>query len=430
MLVIENIKIALTSLLANKLRSVLTMLGIIIGVGAVIAIMTVSSSLKSSMYDSFQEMGANNVILSVRQKSSDSEEQTNGLKFGARNMRSDTKEEDLISNEMIEDIKKEYSSSIKSISLSESVGSGTIKDGSDYANVSLTGINKNYFDSNSVDLVAGRYITDADIKGNKSVIMISDAAVENMFGGDANSALWKKISINLNDKYYDFYVVGVYQYESGSSITSSSSKDTATDAYIPITTSKNKMHSDEGYQSITVVTKTTVEDVDSFSEELENYINTNYYSGNDDYNVSASTMSSMVDSMDSMIGKVSVAIAIIAGISLLVGGIGVMNIMLVSVTERTREIGTRKALGAKNKSIRLQFIIESITLCLLGGLLGIILGFVLGAVASNVMGYSTSVPFTSIIVSVLFSMVIGVFFGYYPANKAAKMNPIDALKYE
>ena len=101
MLVIENIKIALTSLLANKLRSVLTMLGIIIGVGEVIAIMTVSSSLKSSMYDSFQEMGANNVILSVRQKSSDSEEQTNGLKFGARNMRSDTKEEDLISNEMI-----------------------------------------------------------------------------------------------------------------------------------------------------------------------------------------------------------------------------------------------------------------------------------------------------------------------------------------
>ena len=141
-------------------------------------------------------------------------------------------------------------------------------------------------------------------------------------------------------------------------------------------------------------------------------------------------MSSLTESMSETIDTAAVAIAFIAGISLLVGGIGVMNIMLVSITERTKEIGTRKALGAKTGSIRFQFIIESMILCLIGGLLGILLGFGIGAVAASVMGYSASAPFTAIVGSVVFSMAIGVFFGFYPANKAAKMDPIEALRYE
>jgi putative ABC transport system permease protein len=178
-----------------------------------------------------------------------------------------------------------------------------------------------------------------------------------------------------------------------------------------------------------VVTKADITDVDAFATQIETYMS-QYYLENDDYEISTSTMTSMMESMNDMISTVSLAIAFIAGISLLVGGIGVMNIMLVSITERTREIGTRKALGAKNSSIRLQFIIESVILCLVGGILGIILGFALGAIASNILGYSASVPVMSVIVSVGFSMIIGVFFGYYPANKAAKMNPIEALRYE
>ncbi len=141
-------------------------------------------------------------------------------------------------------------------------------------------------------------------------------------------------------------------------------------------------------------------------------------------------MESMVSSMTEMLSTVSVAISVIAGISLLVGGIGVMNIMLVSITERTREIGTRKALGATNGSIRLQFIVESIVICLTGGFIGIVIGLGIAAGVSNMLGYAASPSVEGIIFSVTFSVFIGVFFGYYPANKAAKMNPIEALRYE
>lgn len=134
--------------------------------------------------------------------------------------------------------------------------------------------------------------------------------------------------------------------------------------------------------------------------------------------------------MTEMLSTVSVAISVIAGISLLVGGIGVMNIMLVSITERTREIGTRKALGATNGSIRLQFIVESIVICLTGGFIGIVIGLGIAAGVSNMLGYAASPSVEGIIFSVTFSVFIGVFFGYYPANKAAKMNPIEALRYE
>ena len=431
MLIWENIRLALTGLFNNKMRSLLTMLGIIIGIGSVIAIMTVSSSLTTSITDTFAEMGANNVTVGLQQQSEEEETRSNGMKFGAANRAMSLDAEDRITDDMIEAVKKEYSTEVDSISLSETVGSGTVQLGENSANINLTGINKGYYDANDVTLLAGRYLTKEDVSGSKSVIMVSDKVVDNVFDGNRQSALGQSVQVDINNVFYRFYIVGVYEYEEdATSFSSDAAEDVTTSAYIPITRGKEMLHMDEGYERFTIVTNASVTDVSAFADEVKSFMNQKYYVANEEYQISTTTMSSITSSMNDMIQTVSIAIAFIAGISLLVGGIGVMNIMLVSITERTREIGTRKALGAKNSSIRLQFIIESMILCLIGGVLGIVLGFALGAVAASMLGYAAAAPVTAILGSVVFSMVIGVFFGYYPANKAAKLDPIEALRYE
>lgn len=428
MLIWENIKIACKALFSNKLRALLTMLGIIIGIGSVIAIMTVSESLTTSISDSFQEMGANNITVGLSAKSEEEEVRADGMRFGAGNRNASITEDDRITDAMLQKMKKTFQNRISAVAISESAGSATVEKDGDSASLNVSGVNKDYFRSDKVTLLAGRSIKKVDLEGNKHVIMISDQMVETLFDGDNESALWQKISLNIDGNYQDFYIVGVYQYESEGTV-SDSSEDVTTNAYIPLTTAKEIMHSDDGYTQFTIVTDTSVSSVSDFADQIETFF-TPYYMSNDNYEIATSTMESMTESMSEMIRTVSLAISLIAGISLLVGGIGVMNIMLVSITERTREIGTRKALGATNGSIRLQFIIESMVLCVVGGCLGIALGLILGSVAASVLGYSATAPVAAIMIAVLFSMVVGVFFGYYPANKAARLDPIEALRYE
>lgn len=428
MMLYENIRLALSGLVANKMRALLTMLGIIIGIASVIAIMTVGDSMTSSVTDSMSSMGANNITVSLRQKSDDEEATAEGMLFGARSSRQIATEDDYFTREMLENYCETYSDSIAAISVSESVGSGQIQDGSLYANVSLSGVSMGYFMANETTILAGRYFSERETDNGKMVAMISDKAVENLFRGDNEGAIGSSIQVSVNGKYYNFTVVGVYEYEQSTmGFSFSSEKDVTTPCFLPLRTAKEINHS-TGYSQLTVMTAGGV-DADEFAASTEQFFNA-YYRKNRNFEVWAFSMASIVDIMSSMLSTITTAISVIAGIALLVGGIGVMNIMLVSITERTREIGTRKALGAPNSSIRLQFIVESIVICLIGGMIGIALGITLGIAASNLLGTAATPSLKSIVLSISFSMAIGVFFGYYPANKAAKMDPIDALRYE
>ena len=239
------------------------------------------------------------------------------------------------------------------------------------------------------------------------------------------------VSVGQSKTLQTFYIVGVYKYTEDSYASmfgSSSDDDIQTTIYIPIRTAKAIAGAAEGWQSLTAVAAADA-DVSSFVNTVGDYF-ASYYTYNDSWTVSASSLSSLLDSMTEMLASVSLGISAIAAISLLVGGIGVMNIMMVSVTERTREIGTRKALGAPGSAIRMQFITESVILCLIGGAIGILLGIAAGLGLSAAMQVSGKPSLASILVAFGFSMAIGVFFGYYPANKAARLDPSEALRYE
>ena len=426
MLIWENIRIACKALFSNRLRALLTMLGIIIGIGSVIAIMTVSESLTTSISDSFQEMGANNITVGLSAKSEEEEVRADGMRFGAGNRNASITEDDRITDTMLRKMKKTFQSQISAVAISEAVESVTVEKDGNSASLNVSGVNKDYFQSDKVTLLAGRSIKKTDLDGNKHIIMVSDQMVETLFDGENENALWQKISLNINGNYQDFYIVGVYQYESEGTV-SDSSGDVTTNAYIPLTTAKEIMHSDDGYTQFTIVTDTSVSSVSNFADQIETFF-APYYMSNDDYEIATSTMESMTESMSEMIQTVSLAISLIAGISLLVGGIGVMNIMLVSVTERTREIGLKKALGARKSVILMQFLTEAAVLTSMGGIIGV--GAGLAYLISDVASVPVAISGAAIAISVIFSMVIGIVFGFIPSVKASNLNPIDALRYE
>ena len=429
MLLVENIFLALAGLKANKMRSFLTMLGIIIGIASVIAIMTVGNSMTSSISSEMSSMGATNVTLGVSQKSSKTEQSDSGMMFNYGPRSTKLGDDDYLTDEMLDDIAAKWPEDIESIEKTEEIGKGEAKHGDLTANVTVEGYNATALENEDLNMLTGRVFTDRDYSESKKVCIVSDYFCNNMYNGDTDKALGQQITVVIEKKFYHYTIVGVYEYDESSNWTQESADEVATTLYLPLGAAFYQEHKDPQYQNVTLVTSTTT-DVETFMDEVEDYMNGRYYRNNDDFEISCSSMSSMLESMTSMLSTISVAISIIAGISLLVGGIGVMNIMLVSIQERTREIGTRKALGATNGSIRTQFIVEAIVLCLVGGIIGIILGIVIGGVAAHQMGYDAAPSTAGIIFSVGFSMAIGIFFGYYPANKAAKMNPIDALRYE
>ena len=422
MYLMENIKLAIEGLKSNKMRSLLTMLGIIIGIGSVIAIVTVGNSMTDSVSASMQSLGATNIMVNVQEMDQEDER-------GPTTNTSSIDESDLITDEMIDKYLEIYGDNIEAISLSSSGGSGKAKEGRLYANVTLTGVNEGYVTANNINMTSGRFVKEGDIKSNRYVAVVSDKLVNNMFSPNEDP-LGQEIKVTMDDSIQTFTIVGVYKYEQTMLMggSSSSEKDIRTDLYIPITTCKKLASEDKGYQYLTVML-TTDADSEKAVNDTKDFFNT-YYKNSTKYEIDVMSMESMMSSVTSMMSTISIAVAVIAGISLIVGGVGVMNIMLVSVTERTREIGTRKALGARNASIRVQFVVEAIIICGIGGLIGIAAGITLGYLGSTLLGFPGFPSIAIIVIAVLFSMLIGVFFGYYPANKAARLDPIEALRYE
>ena len=414
MLLIENILMALNSLSANKMRALLTMLGIIIGIGSVIGIVNVGDSMTNGINNSLSEMGIRNITISLVRKNDENTTTGNYFMFG----RSSPGKADLLTDDMLAEYKDIYNNYISYIYTAQSVSDSNVQYNGDETSVSVTGVSLDYAPATGMEIVSGRFLTETDNRKEKKVCVVSSTLCGELM--PLQDPLGCQLDVATGSTVHSFYIVGVYK--------DSSSSATGSGMYIPVSTAKKISGADAGYQSATVVTAAGT-DTQAFIDETDSYFS-RVYSRNQSYTATASSMESMVESMTEMLSTISLAIAVIAGISLVVGGIGVMNIMLVSITERTREIGVRKALGATNGSIRLQFIVESIVICMLGGVIGVGVGIIIGNVGSRLLGYSATVSVGTVLIAAAFSMAIGVFFGYYPANKAARLDPIEALRYE
>ncbi len=434
MFYIENIRLAFESLRANKMRALLTMLGIIIGIASVIAIISVGNSLSSSITSEMQNIGTNNILLRVREKSDEFSNSRGPMGQGGDPMsmlsgKVSAEDKDLMSMEMLNSLSEQFKNQVAAVSISESDSSGQVKDGRLYANVSVSGVNPGYMKVNNLEMLSGRFINDRDTAGHKNICIVSDKLVNNIFKANA-SPIGKEIKLYQSGAIKTYTIAGVYKYADSSmfmSASTASEKDKETPIYIPITVEKQDK-TVKNFSTVTVMSDVGV-DTEKLTKDIERFF-TKYYNSNPKWEIAAINMSSQIEIASSMLSTVSTAIAVIAAISLLVGGIGVMNIMLVSVTERTREIGTRKALGAKNYHIRMQFISEAMIISLVGGVIGLLVGLLLGVIGSSLLGTGASFSIPTIILTIAFSMGIGIFFGYYPANKAARLDPIDALRYE
>ncbi len=414
----ENCKLALISIKANKMRAFLTMLGIIIGVAAVIAIMTVGNSMTKSVQKQLESYGVQNIDVGIT-----------AIDWSL-DVTTDDEENMKLSTDTIHDIATHFKSEIAAISVESSAGSGSVLYNNKSANVEVTGVSLGYFKANNLKLIQGSYFSESAYTQGSLSAIVSDRFAKQLAGNDYSTEdiLGREFEVNINDEYMTVTPVGIYEYKAtGSSY--GTTKSVTTTMYIPLKAAQDFTHNTDIY-SIEAVAADGV-DASSLATEIQTYLTEKKSAQlGDNLTVEAYSNQSMIEENTKTLTQITMAISLIAAIALIVGGIGVMNIMTVSITERTREIGTRKALGAQDGMIMMQFICEAVIICLIGGIIGIIVGLILGYVGAHFMGFAPTVSFASIYMSVGFSMAIGVFFGYSPARHAANMNPIDALRYE
>lgn len=388
---LENFKLAIKSMVTSKMRTFLSLLGIVIGVGSVVAIMTLGESVKGSINDEMALSGMDLVTLS--------------------NMGDST-----VFNEELAYTIKENVKGIDNVSI-QTVGNATIRHSQETSSATVYGVSSTYGDIQKLEIMDGSFFTREDNMEREQVVVLGYGVATELFpGGDA---LGNYVSI-FRTQAKSYKVIGILEDTS-----ESSTSNTNNNVYMPFYTySQNirKLTSVSTYYfQVNEAYSTT-----DVSSAIKNFMSS--LTSSDEYMVS--TAQEFVDMANSIMGTLTTFLSAIAAISLVVGGIGIMNIMLVTVVERTKEIGVRKALGATPKTIRHQFLVEATVLSVCGGILGIVFGIIVSYVIASAFSYTLKLSMPSIVLSLVFSSAVGIFFGWYPAAKASDLDPIQALSYE
>ena len=400
----ESFLMAWASLIANKMRSILTMLGIIIGVAAVIALVSIGNGVKQDIQNSISSLGSN--LLMVMPGAP----RTPGVRPSAGSMKS---------------LKV---SDYEAISKLDGVRAASPMTNGSYVVIyqnknwttSVSGVSYNYLDVNNWSMKSGRFLSEKNVQNRERVAVVGKTVVKNLFGDE------DPVGAEIRVKNIPFRIIGVLN-SRGSGAMGNDQDDMV---IIPYTTAMERVEGVDYLRMIYVVGKDE-NGIDRLQSDIENLLRVRHGikdTNLDDFNIQ--NMNSIMETMEETTGTLTLFLGAVAAISLVVGGIGIMNIMLVSVTERTREIGVRKALGATYSVIVTQFLIEAVVISLMGGIIGIILGIGSSKLIGMASGMSTVISVPTIVMSFAFSMAIGLIFGIYPARKAAKLNPIDALHYE
>ncbi len=404
MLFFENIKLALFSIKMNKMRSFLTMLGIIIGISSVIAITSIGASAEAVVNKEFQGFGMNNMYIYI------SWEMTADRPI---------QQSDLILPEDIEALKARFSEDILYIA-PYAYGTSETKVGRVKGKLDMYGVAADYNKFFNMEIIHGRMISQGDLDGKRERIVIDEKASLHFF--NKSNSVGESLIVMVDGDIRELSIIGVHRKEA--SIFDKLGASDSYPVYIPYNMFRSACESTTSMELYTKGEK----DQDLLGNDITNYLSR--IKGKDPNFYRFESAQLQMDMISTVLGTLSAAIGSIAAISLIVGGIGIMNIMLVSVTERTREIGIRKSLGARTRDILTQFLTESMILAGIGGIIGTALGIGIASIGMYVVGVSVTVDPFMVILAVGFSAVVGMFFGLYPARKAARMDPIEALRYE